>query len=72
MELIKCFELDFGDTNLISKNKKDILDWIEVDLDNLQNPVIDEQESQESQDLQYIISIKLMTQQELDALPEWS
>lgn len=63
MEKIKCYELDFGDTNLISQNKQDILSWIEADMENLK----------EGDDgLQYEITIKTMTQEETEALPEWS
>ena len=69
MEKIRCFELDFGDQNLISKDKKDILSWIEADLDDLQNPMVAERDGDD--DLQYTISIKLMTQKELDDLPDW-
>jgi len=34
-EKIKCYELDFGDTNVISQNKSEILNWIEADMDNI-------------------------------------
>lgn len=60
-EKIKVYELDFGDTNLITENKKDILNWIEADLDNI-----------DEDGLQYEITTKLMTRAEIDALPEWS
>lgn len=60
-EKIKVYELDFGDTNLITENKKDILNWIEADLDNI-----------DEDGLQYEITTKLMTREEIDALPEWA
>lgn len=60
-EKIKVYELDFGDTNLITENKKDILNWIEADLDNI-----------DEYGLQYEITTKLMTREEIDALPEWA
>lgn len=60
-EKIKVYELDFGDTNLITENKKDILDWIEADLDNI-----------DEYGLQYEITTKLMTREEIDVLPEWA
>jgi len=60
-EKIKVYELDFGDTNLITENKKDILNWIEADLDNI-----------DENGLQYEITTKLMTREEIDALPEWA
>jgi len=58
---IKCYELDFGDTNLISEHKKDILDWISYDMDTLEG----------SDELNYVINIKMLTRAEIDALPEW-
>lgn len=62
MNKIKCYELDFGDTNLITKSKQDILEWIKADMDDLT----------ESDELHYEITVKMMTQEEIDALPEWS
>jgi hypothetical protein len=59
--VFKMYELDFGDTNLITENKKDILNWIEADLDNI-----------DENGLQYEITTKLMTREEIDALPEWA
>lgn len=62
MEKIKCYELDFGDTNLISKDIKDITDWIANDMLSLEN---DDQ-------LEYSITIKMMTAKELHDLPDWA
>lgn len=59
---IKCYELDFGDTNLISQNHKDITDWVETALKDLK----------EGDELDYTVTIKMLTQEEIDALPEWS
>lgn len=61
MASIKVFELDFREQNLISPNLKDILGWIESDC----------QEMDYGDELNYKITVKLMTQAELDALPEW-
>lgn len=58
---IKVYELDFGDTNLISSNKQDTLDWIAADLDNI-NP----------DGLEYVITTRSMSQREYNSLPEWS
>lgn len=57
----KVYELDFGDTILITEDKKDILNWIETDLDNI-----------DENGLQYKITTKLMTRDEINALPEWA
>lgn len=32
---IKCYELDFGDTNLIVENINGITDWIESDMKDM-------------------------------------
>ena len=60
-EKIKVYELDFGDTNLITEDKKEILNWIEADLGDI-----------DDDGLQYTITTKLMTREEIDALPEWA
>lgn len=57
---IKCYELDFGDTNLISKDPMEILQWIKSELVHLQ----------EGEELQYSITIKMMTQKQINDLPE--
>lgn len=62
MEKIKVFELDFGDTNLLSPKIEEIIGWIETDLHDLQS----------DDELNYTITIKMMTQEEIDALPEWN
>lgn len=59
---IKCYELDFGDTNLITQHVKDVTDWIEIDLIDLK----------EGDELTYTVTIKMLTQEEIDALPEWA
>jgi hypothetical protein len=59
---IKVFELDFGDTNLLSEDPEQILAWIKTDMLDLK----DEDE------LDYVVRIKRMTRKEIDLLPEWS
>jgi hypothetical protein len=61
-ELLKVYELDFGDTNFLSLSLKDILNWIETDMSDLGD----------SDELNYTITIRRMTQEEYDALPEWA
>lgn len=58
---IKCYELDFGDTNLISEKISDILGWIETDMGDMES--FDE--------LNYKITVKYLTQEEFESLPEW-
>lgn len=59
---IKVYELDFGDTNLLSPHIDEIINWIKTDLSD----------QKEGDELAYTITIKMMTQEEIDALPEWS
>lgn len=61
-ELIKVFELDFGDTNLLSENADEILAWIKSDMD----------EMKDDSELEYSITIRRLTRKEIDELPEWS
>ncbi len=70
MEKIPMYEFDFGDRNLITDNPKDILAWIESDLHEIKNGVTAPPDYED--DLQYTIKIVLMTQEEIDALPDWS
>lgn len=58
---IKVYELDFGDTNLLSENIKEITSWIEADMHDLGD--MDE--------LNYTITIRRMTREQINALPEW-
>ena len=58
----RVYELDFGDTNLLSEKEHVILDWIKTDMENLK---VDD-------DLNYKITVKMMTDKEISALPEWS
>ena len=60
-EQVNVYELDFGDTNFICEDKKDILEWISADIDNIGED-----------GLEYKITTKIMTRKELDELPEWS
>ena len=59
---IKCYELDFGDTNLIDKDIDQILAWIKADMEGLSQ--LDE--------LNYTVTIKYMTEEDYKNLPEWS
>lgn len=59
---IKVWELDFGDMNVISRDRKTITDWIDSEMEDLQ--VGDE--------LNYCITTKLMTQRAYEKLPDWS
>lgn len=61
-EKIKVYELDFGDQNLLSTSIKDITDWISSDLSDLKPG---------DESLNYEINIRMMTQKEIDDLPEW-
>jgi len=60
-EKIKCYVLDFGDTNLISDKAFDILEQIKSDMESLEG----------SEELMYVINIKMLTRAEINALPEW-
>lgn len=59
---IKVYELDFGDTNLLDKDPQVLLDWMKTDIEDMK----------EGDELGYKITIRMMTQEEIDALPEWS
>lgn len=63
MKKIKVYELDFGDTNLISPSIQDILEWIKAESQNLKEG---------DGPLQYEITVKMLTEEEISALPEWS
>lgn len=62
-EKFKVYELDFGDTNLLSENIADITDWIA-------NDMIDLKDTDEK--LEYIIGIRMMTRKQISEIPEWS
>lgn len=59
---IKVYELDFGDTNLLDKDPQVLLDWMKTDMEDMK----------EGDELDYKITTRMMTQEEIDALPEWS
>lgn len=61
-ETFMVYELDFGDTNLLSEDKKDITEWINNDM----------QEMDLGSELEYKITIRMMTRAEIQAIPEWS
>lgn len=61
-EKIKVYELDFGDTNLITKNIQEIIDWIHADVEGMGD----------SDELSYTITTKLISEEEFENLPEWS
>lgn len=58
----KVYELDFGDTNLLSENMNEILEWIRSDMDDMRTHDV----------LEYKISIRLMTREQINKIPEWS
>ncbi|GAA4328400.1 hypothetical protein GCM10023184_18260 [Flaviaesturariibacter amylovorans] len=57
----KVYELDFGDTNLLSEHEQVILDWIRPEM----------QDMKDGAELTYTITVRRMTREEIDALPEW-
>lgn len=61
-EKFKVYELDFGDTNLLTEDKQAVLDWIATDLADMKP----------SGELNYTITIRMMTRRQINALPEWS
>lgn len=63
MEKLKCYEFDFGDTNLITTNINDVTEWIKSDMEELKEG---------DEGLQYTINVLYLTRKEIDALPEWS
>lgn len=58
----KVYELDFGDTNVLDEDPKALLDWIDTEIHDMK----------EDDSLQYTITIRMMTRQEINDLPEWS
>lgn len=63
LKKIKVYELDFGDTNLLSEDREVITQWIDADMDGLKK---------ETDELNYVIKVKFMTRRQINALPEWS
>lgn len=59
---IKIFELDFGETNLLSDNESEIVDWIKNDMESMS----------QTDTLEYKITIRQMSKKEFEELPEWS
>jgi hypothetical protein len=59
---IKVYELDFGDTNLLDDDPKTLLDWIDTDIADMK----------EGDELNYTITIRMMTKKQYEALPEWA
>lgn len=62
MKKFKVYELDFGDTNLLDEDIDVILEWIKNDVADMK----------ETDSLEYTITIRMMTREEIDAIPEWS
>lgn len=58
----RVYELDFGDTNLLSEDIKDITEWIANDMVEMG---IDTP-------LDYHISIRMMTRLQISRIPEWA
>lgn len=61
-EKLKVFELDFGDTNVLTTNPKEILDWIDTEMDDMPD----------DGELNYKITIRRMTQRQINKLPDWA
>lgn len=59
---IKCYVFDWGDTPLIVNDLKPILDMIEEGI----------RELPDTEELNYTITIKYMTERQYINLPEWS
>jgi hypothetical protein len=58
----KVYELDFGDTNLLTEDAQGICDWIKSDLEGMD----------ESDELNYTVTIRMMTRKQIDNIPEWA
>lgn len=56
------YELDFGDTNILSENIKEITDWIATDMEDLGN----------GDKLEYTIKIRMLTRKQINNIPEWA
>lgn len=61
MENNLVYVLDFGDTNVVSEDPMQIIEWIKTDVFDLKS----------GDELHYTITTQMMTQAEIDALPEW-
>lgn len=62
-EKFKVYELDFGDTNFLSENIKDITEWIANDMTDLKTT---------DNKLEYIIGIRMMTRKQISEIPDWA
>ena len=58
----KVYELDFGDTNLLTEDAQGICDWIKTDLEGMD----------EKDELNYTVTIRMMTRKQIDNIPEWA
>lgn len=58
----RVYELDFGDTNVVTENYNDITDWISTEMQDLK----------EGERLNYKITFRMMTRRQINSLPEWS
>lgn len=58
----KVFELDFGDTNLLTEDAQVVGDWIAADMTSMKD----------NEELNYTITIRRMTRRQINALPEWA
>lgn len=61
-KLFKVYELDFGDTNLLTEDVHDVLNWIRADAEDLKK----------GDELNYTIKVRMMSRTKIDALPEWA
>lgn len=59
---IKVYELDFGDTNLLTEDVNGVIEWIKADLENMED----------NEELNYTVTIRMMTQKQIDKIPEWN
>jgi hypothetical protein len=60
-EKLKVYVFDFGETNIMTTDPKNIIGHIECDIESMMDDA----------ELQYTISIKRMTPEEYAELPEW-
>lgn len=58
----KVWVFDFGDTNLITRNPQDIIDWISSEIKPLKK----------GEELNYRITTKIMSPTQYRKIPEWS
>ena len=60
-EKVKYYELDYGDQPLVTESIDQLLEIIREHVKDMG----------ESAELEYVITTRMMTQKEVDELPEW-